>query len=100
MMLANGIYAFCQWGMLVVFAKLGSPEIVGQFALASAIITPVIMITNMQLRGVQATDARKEYFLSDYMMVRILSATVAFLVILGPDWAWAWAAAWAAWAAC
>ena len=73
----NGIYALCQWGMLVVLAKLGSSQIVGQFALASAIITPVIMITNMQLRGVQATDAKKEYFLSDYMMVRLMSSVIA-----------------------
>jgi len=82
MMLANGVYAACQWGMLIVLAKLGSPEIVGQFALATAIISPVIMVTNMQLRGVQATDAKKEYFLSDYLMLRVLSTTIAFGSIL------------------
>ncbi len=78
----NAIYAGCQWGMLVVLAKLGSPQIVGQFALASAIIAPVIMITNMQLRGVQATDAKREYFLSDYIGTRIASTTLAFLIII------------------
>lgn len=82
MMLANGVYAACQWGMLIVLAKLGSPEIVGQFALATAIISPVIMVTNMQLRGVQATDAKKEYFLSDYLMLRVLSTTIALGSIL------------------
>lgn len=82
MMLGNGIYALCQWGMLIVLAKLGSPEIVGQFALATAVITPVIMITNMQLRGVQSTDARKEYYLSDYVGVRVMSTIAAFFVIL------------------
>lgn len=82
MMLANGIYALCQWGMLVILAKLGSPAIVGQFALALAIISPVIMITNMQLRGVQATDAKKEYFLSDYIAVRVLSTIAALFLIV------------------
>ena len=82
MMLANGVYAVCQWGMLIVLAKLGSPEIVGQFALGISITAPVIMITNMQLRGVQATDARKEYFLADYVAVRIASTVAAFLVII------------------
>lgn len=82
MMLANGVYALCQWGMLIVLAKLGSPEIVGQFALGIAITAPVIMITNMQLRGVQATDAKKEYYLADYVAVRLASTAVAFLVIL------------------
>jgi hypothetical protein len=28
----NIIYAACQWGMLSVLAKLGSPEMVGLFA--------------------------------------------------------------------
>jgi len=81
-LVGNAIYAGCQWGMLVVLAKLGSPQVVGQFALASAIITPVIMITNMQLRGVQATDAKKEYFFSDYMAVRIASTVVALSIVL------------------
>jgi O-antigen/teichoic acid export membrane protein len=80
--LGNAIYAVCQWGMLVVFAKLGSAQIVGQFALALAIISPVIMITNMQLRGVQATDAKKEYFLSDYMAIRVMSTAIAFFAVL------------------
>jgi O-antigen/teichoic acid export membrane protein len=82
MMLANGVYALCQWGMLIVLAKLGSPEVVGRFALAAAITAPVIMITNMQLRGVQATDAKKEYLLSDYLSVRVLSTVLAFCVVL------------------
>lgn len=81
-LIGNAIYAICQWGMLVVLAKLGSPQIVGQFALVSAIIAPVIMITNMQLRGVQATDAKREYFLSDYIGVRIASTTLAFLIVI------------------
>lgn len=82
MTLGNGVYALCQWGMLVTLAKLGSPETVGRFALAAAVTAPVMLITNMQLRGVQATDARKEYFLSDYLAVRAASLVLALAVIL------------------
>src|SRR6266568_5527229 len=32
----NAVYAVCQWGMLVSIAKLGSPAMVGQFALGLA----------------------------------------------------------------
>jgi hypothetical protein len=39
--LGNVTYAACQWGMLVALAKLGSPEMVGQFALGLAIGAPV-----------------------------------------------------------
>lgn len=81
MMTGNGFYAACQWGMLIVLSKLGSPEVVGQFALATAIISPVVMVTNMQLRGVQATDAKKQYFFSDYVVVRVISAVAAFTVV-------------------
>jgi O-antigen/teichoic acid export membrane protein len=76
------IYAACLWGMLVVFVKLGNAQIVGQVALASAILTPIIMITNMQLRAVQATDTRNEFFLSDYMAVRLISTAIALFIVL------------------
>src|ERR1043165_9211480 len=64
------IYAGCQWGMLVALAKLGDAEMVGQFALALAVTAPVLMFTNLQLRSVQATDARKDYAFGDYLALR------------------------------
>ncbi len=77
----NIVYAACQWAMLVALAKLGSPEIVGQFALGLAITAPVIMLTNLQLRGVQATDARSEYRFGDYLGLRLAVTPLALLAI-------------------
>ena len=77
----NIVYAACQWGMVVVMAKLGSPEMVGQFTLGSAITAPVIMFTNLQLRGVQATDAKRQYLFSDYFGLRLISTGLALLII-------------------
>jgi len=79
----NVVYAACQWAMLVVLAKLGSPEVVGQFAIGLAITAPVIMLTNLQLRGVQATDARHEYAFGDYLGLRLAVTPLALLVIAG-----------------
>jgi len=79
----NVVYAGCQWGMLVVLAKLGSPEMVGQFALGLAITAPVIMFANLQLRAVQATDARREYLFGDYIGLRLITTALALLVIAG-----------------
>lgn len=79
----NVVYAACQWGMLVVLAKLGTPEIVGQFTLAFAITAPVILFTNLQLRVVQATDAKHEYVFGDYLGLRLLSTGLALLIIVG-----------------
>src|SRR5262245_13252375 len=57
----NVVYAGCQWGMLIVLAKLGTPAMVGEFSLGLAICAPIFMLSNLNLRGVQATDARGEY---------------------------------------
>ena len=78
----NVVYAACQFGMLSVLAKLGSPSIVGEYALGLAITAPVFMLTNLQLRGVQATDARDEYGFADYFTLRMLSTLLGTLVIV------------------
>ncbi len=79
----NVVYAACQWGMLVVLAKLGSPETVGRFALALAVTAPVFMFTNLQLRAVEATDMTRQFSFADYMGLRTLSTALALLVIAG-----------------
>lgn len=79
----NSLFAACQWGMLIVLAKFGSPALVGQFALASAITVPVVMLSNMQLRDIQATDARIEYQFGDYVGLRLITTLVALLILLG-----------------
>lgn len=75
------VYAGCQWGMLTALAKLGSPEMVGRFSLGLAITAPIIMFSQLQLRGVQATDARGEYQFGHYLALR-LAATVCALVVI------------------
>jgi len=79
----NVVYAGCQWGMLMVLAKLGSPEWVGQFALGLALTAPIIMLTNLQLRAIQATDARREYRFGHYLALRLATTALSFLVIAG-----------------
>ncbi len=82
----NAIYAACQWGMLVVLAKLGSPEMVGQFTLGLAMTAPAIMFTNLQLRSIQATDTQQEYLFRDYLGLRLIATGLAILTIVGITW--------------
>jgi len=77
----NVVYAASQWGVLVVIARLGTPEMVGQFALALAITAPVIMFANLQLRAVQATDAKRAYAFADYLGLRLLTTAAALALI-------------------
>ena len=79
----NLIYAACQWLSLTVFARLGTTEMVGQFALGLAVVTPVIMFTNLQLRDLQATDAKNEYQFADYFCLRLATTALGLLVVLG-----------------
>jgi O-antigen/teichoic acid export membrane protein len=78
------IYALAQWAMLASISKLGTPYMVGQFALGLAISAPVYMFTNMQLRVLQATDAKGDFSFPDYFGLRVLAsaAGLAFLLLL------------------
>ena len=82
-LVGNIVYAACQWGMLVVLAKMGSPVMVGQFALGLAVTAPIIMFANLQLRAVQATDARQEFLFGDYLGLRLVTTILALAVIAG-----------------
>jgi O-antigen/teichoic acid export membrane protein len=68
--------------MLVALARLGNPETVGQFSLALAIIGPVMLFAGLQLRAVQATDARRLFEFADYAGTRVVTTAAALLLIL------------------
>ena len=80
----NGVYAACQWAVLVLLAKTGTPELVGQYAFAVAVATPVITFANLQLRSVQASDMRGEFTFRDYLGFRLwtTAAALALLTLL------------------
>jgi O-antigen/teichoic acid export membrane protein len=80
-LIGNLVYAASQWGMLVVLAKLGNLEMVGQFTLGLAITAPIITFTNLQLRGLQATDALEQYSFGHYFGLRIISTGLALVII-------------------
>jgi O-antigen/teichoic acid export membrane protein len=54
---------------------------VGTFALGLAVSAPVVMFANLQLRGVQATDSRRDFATGDYLGLRLLTTGVAFGLI-------------------
>jgi len=77
----NVAYAACQWAMLVVLAKLGTPEKVGQFVLGLAVTAPVMLFSSLKLRSVQATDARGDFHFGDYFALRLLCTALALAVV-------------------
>jgi len=55
---------------------------VGQFALGLAVTAPIIMFANLQLRAVQATDAKHEYLFGDYLGLRLIAIVLALVAII------------------
>ncbi len=79
----NLIYAACQWGMIMVLAKLGSAELVGEFGLALAITAPVLIGASLCLRNVQATDAVGDYAFEHYLSLRIFTMLLGLVIVAG-----------------
>ncbi len=79
----NGVYSACQWGMLVLLAKLGNPQMVGQYGLAIAVATPVYALSTLQLRAVLTTDVRERIHFGEYLGFRLLTTALSLLVIGG-----------------
>ena len=77
----NTVYAACQLGVLMVLAKLTSPEGVGQFALAIAIAGPVFALANLNLRSVLMTDVRGETPFAEYLALRLVSSSLAIVSV-------------------
>lgn len=74
-------YAACQCAILIVLAKLGSAELVGRFALALAITAPAMLASGLQLRAIQATDARGEHPFGVYLGLRLVTTALALAAI-------------------
>jgi O-antigen/teichoic acid export membrane protein len=83
MLSGNAVYAFCQWGLLAILARLGTPAIVGQYVLAVAVTTPITVFFMLHLRAVQATDTNRDYQFGHYLALRLSAMTLALLVVIG-----------------
>ena len=81
--LGNLIYTGCQWGMLVVLAKIGSSQMVGLFTIGYAVTAPVMQFASLRMRLAQATDVNREYQFGDYLGLRLIMSLLALLFIMG-----------------
>lgn len=67
--------------MLVSIAKLGSKELLGQFALGLAVAAPVFMLLNLNLRAVLSTDAERKHQFTDHLGLRLLTSAIALVTV-------------------
>lgn len=77
----NVVYGASQWAILSLIAKLGGGEMLGQYALAIAVATPVAMLSHLNLRAVLATDVKRLHPFHDYLAVRLATTAAALVAI-------------------
>lgn len=77
----NFIYLAGQWVILVLIAKLGNVEMVGQYSLALAISAPIVVFSQMLHRQTLITDVKQEFRFKDYFWTRSLLTTLALSIV-------------------
>ena len=77
MFVGNAVYAGGQFATLMLLAKLVRPEMVGQYALGLAVVYPVMLFTNLQLRAVMASDIEEKTGFGYYLGLRLLTTSLA-----------------------
>lgn len=80
--LGEGVDLISQWGLLAVLSKLMDVGAVGLFGLAMAVIVPVTQLFDLGLRKAQATDVAREYHFNHYFSLRVVTSSVALLLII------------------
>lgn len=78
--IANLIVSLTKWLIVVVIARVLTPEDVGAYSLAFAIGAPVTLFANMKLRSLFITE--EKYDISDYIYSRSIVSVFAFIVLL------------------
>lgn len=68
----NCLYAGAAALMLVTLVRLGGPGPLGDFALAIAIVSPLVMFLRLQLREAYVADSADVYDFHEYQSVRIV----------------------------
>lgn len=88
LLVGNIFYAASQWLILMILAKLGDVEMVGHYTLALSMLAPLFMFSNLQLRAIQATDAKGEFAFSDFLFLRFLGGMFSMVACVAVgEWA-------------
>jgi O-antigen/teichoic acid export membrane protein len=66
----------------MLLAKLVRPELVGQYALGLALVYPLMMFTNLQLRAVMTSRVNEDIPFGHYLSLRLETTALALVVLL------------------
>lgn len=78
----NVVYAAAQWLLVILIARLGSVQMLGEYAFALAVTAPAFMFANLRLRFVLASDLGRTPFAA-YLKLRLLLTGVVVVAAVG-----------------
>ena len=78
----NGVFAACQWGIIIALAKLLTAVSVGQYSLGQAILAPTLMFAVFQLRAVIASDLQGQFTTREYFGFRLTTLAGGLLLAI------------------
>lgn len=82
MFAATIVVSVCHWLTVVVPARFGLTELVGEVALAYAVGMPLFSLTGMHLRTLLATDAGDEFHFREYLTFRLFGTCLGICLLL------------------
>ncbi|MEM9462217.1 MAG: hypothetical protein AAGF11_49135, partial [Myxococcota bacterium] len=75
----EGFHALGQFATLIILARLGSVDVLGQYTLGLAIATPAILLTNLHLRPAYVIDPGRWRY-DQYLTLRLLTIPLALVL--------------------
>ncbi len=81
MLFGNVVTAASNWLIIAVIARLATPHVVGEYAYALALCQPLIMLSQLNLRSLQATDTEDRNPFHDYFTLRLVCSAVCILTL-------------------
>jgi len=83
-------YAFSQWLIILIIARLLGVTALGEFSLAMAITTPIFIFASLQLPLLLATDATEQYSYTQYQTLNYFMFGFAIACSLLISWCFAY----------
>lgn len=74
--------AVSQFVIVLLLARMGSPEIIGQYGLGLALATPVFLLTSLGLRNTLVIDQSSRFEFIEYATLRVISALTALMILV------------------